>query len=652
MHPLDPLDQLEVSIASQACMEHARTLGLPPLRFNTVTLEEPDKAVMVPFLRGKGPRPDRVALVVLIIPRLNAAAEALVDVTQRKVVGWKMLDGVQPLTNPDDNASVEVIAKSDPRVVQLIKERYEMEDMSKVIVDPWSVHGPPEHLKHKRLMQGFFFLKLSPNDNEYAHPMDLTVIVDLNEEKVVQLDLYPEPPPVPMHLHNYHRELLTCGWREGPKPLDIVQPQGPSFTVQGQRVQWQNWDFRVGFNPREGMVLHQVSYLDREQGRLRPVLYRASLVEMCVPYGAPDFPYTRKCAFDLGDYGYGFSTNSLELGCDCLGVIKYFDAVVNDATGAPVTIKNAICMHEEDAGLLWKHYDFRSCEAEVRRSRRLVLSTIATFMNYEYATYWYFYQDGSMQYEVKLTGVLSTHPVPKGLTKSEYGSLVAEGCDAAYHQHLFCVRMDPAVDDEDNWGKGLVVSEVDAELVPHSPGNRHGNAFRPKETDLLSTQQAQRDQAPEVARSWKIRNPEVLNPVCASPVAYKLFPTACAPLLAQPDSLVSQRGLFTRHSLFVTPYHQQQCFPAGMHVVQSDRDMGLGEWMKQDQSLVHSDPVLWYSFSATHFPRCEDWPVMPVEALGFHLRPYNFFKHNPALDLPPDRSQASKGVSCAAVSKL
>ncbi len=30
--------------------------------------------------------------------------------------------------------------------------------------------------------------------------------------------------------------------------------------------------------------------------------------------------------------------------------------------------------------------------AEVRRSRRLVLSFISTVVNYEYAFYWYFYQ--------------------------------------------------------------------------------------------------------------------------------------------------------------------------------------------------------------------------------------------------------------------
>ena len=66
---------------------------------------------------------------------------------------------------------------------------------------------------------------------------------------------------------------------------------------------------------------------------MRPILYRASLVEMAVPYGDVNEPFQRKCAFDVGDYGLGFCANSLELGCDCLGHIQYFDGILNDTKG-------------------------------------------------------------------------------------------------------------------------------------------------------------------------------------------------------------------------------------------------------------------------------------------------------------------------------
>ena len=135
---------------------------------------------------------------------------------------------------------------------------------------------------------------------------------------------------------------------------------------------------------------------------------------MVVPYGSPDPLHAWKSAFDAGEWGLGRMANSLTLGCDCLGEIRYFDDVWADEKAKPRTRANAICMHEEDYGILWKHVDMVSGRTEVRRSRRLVVSSIATVGNYEYGFYWYFYLDGTLQLEVKLTGIMSTMAVADG----------------------------------------------------------------------------------------------------------------------------------------------------------------------------------------------------------------------------------------------
>ena len=192
------------------------------------------------------------------------------------------------------------------------------------------------------------------------------------------------------------------------KPLDVSQAKGASFTVDGHEVKWQNWSFRVGFNPREGLVLYTVGY----DGR--PVLYRASIAEMMVPYADPKASSYHKNVFDLGEYGVGMMANSLALGCDCLGTIQYFDGHMCDSRGRVVTIKNAICLHEEDFGMLWKHTDWRTSDSEVRRSRRLAVSMVATVGNYDYGFYWYLYQDGTIQMEVKLTGIMNTTALAAG----------------------------------------------------------------------------------------------------------------------------------------------------------------------------------------------------------------------------------------------
>jgi primary-amine oxidase len=232
--------------------------------------------------------------------------------------------------------------------------------------------------------------------------------------------------PLPPKDGNYAPEFVNK-YRNDIKPLEIVQPEGPSFEVKGQEINWQKWKVRVGFTPREGLVLHTISYTDR------PIIYRASLAEMTVPYGDPAPHHYRKNAFDVGEYGMGTLANSLTLGCDCLGEIHYFDGFMATSRGEVHKIKNAVCLHEEDAGILWKHTDWRTEECEVRRSRRLVISFFSTVGNYEYGFFWYFYQDGNIQYEVKLTGLVNTSAVAPGVVL-KYGALVAPQLCASIHQ--------------------------------------------------------------------------------------------------------------------------------------------------------------------------------------------------------------------------
>ena len=248
-------------------------------------------------------------------------------------------------------------------------------------------------------------------------------------------------------------------------------------------------------------MIHTVGYED--QGRVRPVRYRAALLDIVVPYGDPRKDHYRKNAFDAGEYGLGSLTNSLTLGCDCLGEIYYFDAVMNDGRGGPFTIPNAVCMHEEDYGILWKHVDWRTGQTEVRRSRRLVVSSIATVGNYEYGFFWYFYQDGTIQLEIKLTGIVNTAGIAAGETP-KYGTVVAPQLKAHVHQHFFNFRLDMSVD-----GEGNTTYEVNTVADPLGPDNPHGNAFYAEATPLKTKLEAQRVVDPMSGRNWVVSNPSV-----------------------------------------------------------------------------------------------------------------------------------------------
>jgi primary-amine oxidase len=285
------------------------------------------------------------------------------------------------------------------------------------------------------------------------------------------------------------------------KPIEITQPEGPSFRVEGNQITWADWTFRFGFDIREGLTLHQWSIRDGDVDR--PVIYRASIAEMVVPYADPSPIRYWQNYFDQGEYLCGRYTNSLELGCDCLGEITYFDVTIADENGEPTVLQNAICLHEEDHGVLWKHTDMFNGMAETRRSRRLVLSFFLTIGNYDYGFYWYLYLDGTIQLEVKATGIVltSAYRGPDG-----FATEMAPGLGAPFHQHLFSARLDMAVD-----GNVNAVEEVDAVRAPVSPDNPWGNAFRMQKTKLTRESEAMRVADNLKARVWHIINPTKQN---------------------------------------------------------------------------------------------------------------------------------------------
>ncbi len=259
---------------------------------------------------------------------------------------------------------------------------------------------------------------------------------------------------------------------------------------------------------------------------MRPVVHRASISEMVVPYGDPGPMHGWKNAFDVGEWGLGRMANSLALGCDCLGSITYLDANFCSEHGHPYVVENAICIHEEDYGILWKHTDMNTGHVEVRRSRRLVVSSISTVGNYEYGFYWYFYLDGTIQLEVKLTGIMSTQAVEAG-QDLPFASMVAPGLAAPVHQHLFCARLDLEVD-----GPVNEAYEVSVEPLPTSGDNPWGNAFRPRTVRLETELGGPPRRRPGPGPSLEVRQPRLLQR--AGPAGGLQAPSGWHPDLARP----------------------------------------------------------------------------------------------------------------------
>jgi primary-amine oxidase len=626
-HPLEPLSALEVRLAVRILRDSGKVT--PTTRFVTVSLKEPDKALVHAFT-GKD-APAREASAVLFDNGSNSCFEAAVSLGEGKVISWKHIPGVQPTMTVDEQVECEQAVLASPEFKAALKRQYGVEDTSLVMVDIWSAgnYGSEED-RTMRLARPLCFLRMDPTDNGYAKPIEgLRPVVDLNAMKVIRVEEYGHWP-LPPQQSNYSADRMK-GFRGDIKPLEIMQPDGPSFEVEGYQVRWQKWSLVIGFNGREGLTLNHLCYQDG--GRKRSVLYRGSLSEMVVPYGDPAPQQARKNAFDAGEYGLGYCANSLELGCDCLGFIRYFDGLLCTSRGEPMTIKNAVCMHEEDYGILWKHTDRRLNTPEVRRSRRLVISSIATVENYEYGFFWYLYQDGNIQFEVKLTGILSLGALAPG-ERSPYGALIAPQLYAPNHQHFFNVRLDIDVD-----GTANAAHQVDVEADALGPKNPFENAFSAKARLLKTELQARSSLNLGTARVWKFTNPAVKNAV-GEPVAYRFVPgDNCLPF-ASKNAWWRKRAGFVDHHVWITPYREEERHAAGNYPNQSQGGDGLPRWTAADRAIENTDLVLWYTFGHTHLARPEDYPVMPAAYIGFMLKPYGFFNENPGNDIPPSMTHA------------
>ena len=328
-HPLDPLTADE--IRASAAIVRAERGVTDRWRFASIDLKEPAKRAL-----GDGEQtPPREAEVVCWNRDDGAAFKGVVSLTDERLIRWEALPGEHPPMTPDEFHECDAALRHDPRIVEALARRG-VTDMDLVLFDTWAYGAElvPERYRGRRIAWADVWHRASAEANPYANVLSgLHPIVDLNTMELLELeDIDPGPPPKIM---GEYAPGLVPGVepRADVRPLEITQPQGPSFTLDGNQLRWQKWSMRLGFNYREGLVIHTVGYEDG--GRLRKVAHRMSFAEMVVPYRDPTPDHYRRTAFDIGEWGLGLMTTSLEFGCDCLGEIAYLDAVLHDSRGEP-----------------------------------------------------------------------------------------------------------------------------------------------------------------------------------------------------------------------------------------------------------------------------------------------------------------------------
>ena len=627
-HPLEQISAEEINNAVKLCRSFD---GFDEnALFVNISLVEPEKE----FVRNYKPGDDcpRNLKIRGIDSNEDGGFVAIVDLQANQV---KSLDRVsknaQVTYSMAEVFMTQELTKADERYQEALKKRG-ITDMSMVQIDPWPAGGivhesiEPGH----RALKAISFLRENETDNAYAKPITGVIShVDLTLQKVTHVEDHGvvEMPKA----HARYDADSQPKLREQPKKIDITQPDGPGFEVEGNLISWEGWQVRASVNPDEGPVLHQLS-LDG-----RPILHRVALSDMVVPYGTADPMHSWKAVHDGTEYGFGTLVNSLTLGCDCLGEIHYMDANMLMFDGSVNTIESAICIHEEDYGIQWKHMDMNMLGAnEVRRSRRLVISSIATIGNYDYGLFWYLYLDGTIQCEVKLTGIVGISAYDEKVHRKDQDFRITDELVSPIHQHLFCVRLDWDLEGGDNQ-----LFESNVEALPISDENPYGMQLSAVAKHLKTESEAKRNVSSSSSRVWKVINANKTSSF-GLPVGYKLLPGNTPALLAHPDSPPGKRASFAKHNLWATPFHQDEQAAGGEFSVMHSGEGGLDDITSNDRDISECDLVTWHTFGVTHTPRPEDWPVMPVEYCGFHLIPVGFFEKNPTINLPPSCNSNSK----------
>lgn len=617
-HPLDDLSPEELVVCDEVIRQSGRFAV--DLRYPIVAAQEPDKEAMLAYGRTGAPIA-RQAFAVVFEKGANRLFEVVVDLAGRTLAQVTEVKGRQPPLLFEEYDRAAALVRADARWQAALAKRGL--DPNDIWLDGWApgVETPQERKLGKRLMRGVPFLR-GKIKNAYSRPIEgLVATLDMNADKVVEvMDLGVEP--------------MVPGQELVPKPvsklglplkaLTVSQPEGPSFTVKGQQVTWQNWVFHYSMRPVEGLVIHTLNYRDDTQER--SVLYKGALAEMLVPYGDPKKTWSFRSAFDVGQYGIGRTAHILQPGIDAPDNAVYRDAYFADDQGRVMKAPRAVAIYERERGVLWKHFDQFTRETAALRARQLVITFSTTIGNYDYGVNWILHADGVVEVEAHLTGIMLAKgsPLTKNPCSQSCQHLVEPNIVTPNHQHFFAFRLDLDVDGPKN-----TAVELNTAALPLGVSNPDGNAFEMTQTILARAGQASRDLNLATARKWKVLNANVENAM-AHPVGYTLIPGENAVPYLHPTSPMRQQAAFINHPVWFTKYHANQQHPAGDYPYQDHSGDGLSKWVAANENLQNEDVVLWYVFGITHHARPEEWPVMSEHRAGFKLVPSNFFSRNPS----------------------
>ena len=625
--------------------EYAQAAGLlkavhgDAVMFTRISLRQPEKAVALAWQDGDtAQRGAEVTFLVAGKPRL-----ARLDLTGNRIVSDAPMTGGQPMLSGT--------GELEPIVVKLSEHADVLAALAKRGVEPgqgiclprtigrfFTAQANPARERLLRLdcfnIAGDGALGILPSTNLYARPIEgLAILYNITTDEIIEIKdtrLGNAPP----------HDLPTGEFNNGTRKVKHVaqsRPDGVNYKMTGSRIDWQGWQFRLRFDPRQGTVINRIGH--QTESGFRSVAYEIAMSEMFVPYHDNDPNWFYRAYFDMGEYGFGNLATELQQ-ADCPSHAQYLNVDLHLPDGSPMQSENRICIFEHDPGHpIWRHEEpllaiVPGLEThQSRRATELVVRMVATIGNYDYYQDYVFGLDGRLRIRLISTGLDATKAVmsadlsdPRAADETATGTLIAPHRLAVNHDHYFSYRIDMDVDGQaNNFERHMLRAAKPAAGAP-----RRG-LWEVVPGRIATEKQAQTDMSAKRPAVLLFAN-EARQNAMGYDTGYQLMMPNVKPLVTPMDETF-KRAYFVQKNLWVTRFKRDEIFATGVSTNQSAPWLGLPEYIADNEQLENTDIVGWATMGFHHVPMAEDWPVMPSKVDEIVLKPRNFFDRNPAIDL-------------------
>ncbi|XP_004633857.1 membrane primary amine oxidase-like [Octodon degus] len=408
----------------------------------------------------------------------------------------------------------------------------------------------------------------------------------------------------------------------GPAPPLQFHPEGPRFGIHGSRVTSPLWTFSFGLGAFTGPRVFDIRF----QGER--VAYEVSVQEALAVYGG-NSPAAILTQYLDGSFGIGRFSTPLTRGVDCPYLATYLDWHFLVESQAPKTIRDAICVFEQNQGLPLRrhHSDFYSYYYGGVVETVLVFRSVATLLNYDYVWDVIFHPNGAIEVKVHTTGYISSSFFFGAAHR--YGSRVAEHTLGTVHTHSvhFKVDLDVAGPENSAWAEDLAFVPS---TVPWRPEQQMQRLQVTRK--LLETE----DQA-----AFPMGRPAPRYLYLASnrsnkwgrPRGYRLQPQGPVGELLPQDSSTAAAFSWGRYQVAVTRRKEEE--PCSSSIFNQNDPwtptVNFASFI-DNETIMEQDLVAWVTAGFLHIPHAEDIPntVTVGNGVGFFLRPYNFFSEDPS----------------------